>query len=349
MRTRNAVLLLAFGTLGCGTFAMAGCSGNTDGSGGGKGAATPIAQADLAARASDAVCNNIGKCCADWGFQYNAAKCAEGLKASVQESIDRAASASGVTYNANTAGECVAAYAAWVTACTGTAAQQQAFEKACNSIWTGTKAAGQPCTEDFECAGAESGSAFCATMPSLPDAGTSGGGSTCMAESAPPQRGTKGGPCSATMCPSSQDGYSCAPTVPTPGAPVGAAYCWVDDKLFCDPKSWQCVDLVPVGGSCPEMLACEKGAYCKAGTCLALGAVGSACEPFAYPNNCQQGNWCNTTTKLCEATKNDGQPCASNQECKSSECEKSKCIPGILVANNQTCGVSTAPSPPPSP
>jgi hypothetical protein len=287
---------------------------------------------------SDAACGNVGKCCTDWGFKYDAAKCAERLKADVQQSVNNATAATGVVYNPNKAGECVSAYKAIATACSVTDAQMTSWKLACNSIWTGTRANGEPCKDDFECAGAENGTATCATLHSL-DGGVSG---SCITVTSSNPHGTKGAPCAGT-CRKESLGTVCSGSS---NSPPGASSCYVEDGLYCDESSsWKCVELVAVGGSCKGGEFCVKEAYCNSGTCAARIAVGGACAS-AGSNDCQDGVWCNAATKLCEGAKDDKQPCTSNSECKSTRCDNGICVPSNVIASNSGCGAVTTNPPP---
>ena len=57
--------------------------------------------------------------------------------------------------------------------------------------------------------------------------------------------------------------------------------------------------------------------------CVAKKLVGAMCSTFG--DECAEGLYCNSTTKVCTTAIADGAPCKSSSECISRSCVNSAC------------------------
>jgi hypothetical protein len=151
----------------------------------------------------------------------------------------------------------------------------------CLGILHGTVKAGGACRSSLECADG----AFCAGLGA-----------------------TRGGRCAAP---------SPARSICGTGTDSLAAFTGQDDSGRRHPEcagycaSRQCRDAVAVGEACTTAVACGPGARCIGGKCSTgdLPAAGKACTEVCAPGaRCVKGT--------CAATKAEGEPCASDTECR---------------------------------
>jgi hypothetical protein len=213
-----------------------------------------------------------------------------------------------VAYDANAAGECVAAVRPYVAAC-GTAPTPTT--DACSRVYVGTKPAGAVCESNEECVAPVDGFAYCSDglVTSSPDGGTSAAARTCFVE--PPEvHGTLGQGCGMT-CTTDGSGETCSMSgsfgsadggSPTPTAGVA---CFTNDGLYCSP-AYTCQRIAEVGSACDGTEGCVTTAYCDttARVCVARGQPGATCSGFT----CVDTAFCGAAG-VCEAKKADGQPC----------------------------------------
>jgi len=224
-------------------------------------AAPPIAEADFAALHTQTRCNLIQTCCGLAGYPFDVAQCLREDRSPKSQPPYR------LTYDAASAGQCIALIRAVGESCARSARQARESERACELVHPGQQPIGAPCTEDFDCAGGVDGMAMC-NAP----AGTSicqaielgNAGDACYGAAGPPAVGT--GPvffkCAAGLFCSDQS--VCAVQL-RPGDP-------------CGPTPGTCGnDLVCVGGVCeairPAGAPCTLNAQCASETC-----VGGACS-----------------------------------------------------------------------
>lgn len=319
------------------SMAAAACGGTTEGGKGGGGGSSvvsegPVAQDQLPQKYADAICDNSAPCCQKYGYQYDATKCSEGMRGELEKEIGNV---QGVTYDAAKAGECVAWVKKIVTQCIVSDAEVEAMKKSCAAVWKGSKAEGEPCGNDVECAGADTGTVEC--NETFVDGGFSG---TCTkSTTAEAPRGVKGSSCNST-CFSSTYGSECSGGGGTGGSgpTPGPAECWVDDGLQCDEATYTCIDLVAEGQPCSWSDFCVKSAWCNSGTCAPKSPVGGDCASAMMSSACVDGAWCDEGTKKCAAQVGDGAACTSYAQCTTGRCANGKCIPGNVVVEEEVCG-----------
>ncbi|MDA3863960.1 MAG: hypothetical protein PF689_08870 [Deltaproteobacteria bacterium] len=97
---------------------------------------------------------------------------------------------------------------------------------------------------------------------------------------------------------------------------------------YCHSDLGECTAYAEMDEDCSEN-RCVDGARCKEGVCVELLQEGDDCEsPDSYPN-CYGGDelYCNQETIKCEKTKENGEDCTTDEQCKSWFCDPdtSKC------------------------
>lgn len=290
--------------------------------------APPVEESAFAQAVANAWCANLGACCATWSYTYSQQACEAAMREFVQKDyVDRAAPLSGVSYDAAKAGECVQLSGVIAAACAPTDQQIEAANAACMGAYVGTKVAGQPCSDDLECAPGSDGQARC---------DESGSGHTCVDQEPFTQaHGAAGEACAETCAADPGGGTTCWGTSST----SGSASCYVEDGLACS-SGGICAPLSPLGQAC-ETGGCVVGATCESGTCVEQRSAG---EPCTSSGSCKDGLYCDwVATLVCTASKSNGAACASSEECTSYSCDAGKCVPPNLVANEWACsGVASS-------
>jgi hypothetical protein len=189
--------------------------------------------------------------------------------------------------------------------------------ESCNRVFppNGTKAPGDLCSEDRECAASTEGDVIC-------ESGFISGGAVvekCQIQI----RGVAGSsPCLWTV-----DGsYRSTSSLREDVEPRGYL-CYVSDGLRCDGGSGACVALQPLGGSCFNADECVKGSYCSGSpsTCMARKTVGGTCG--GADSECVTTAYC-ASTLMCEARSGIGTTCTESAQCTSGSCVNGKCDAG---------------------
>jgi len=304
-------MLLRYFVLGCVGLSISGfvvaCSGST--SGGGTSAA-PVPADQFVSRYVGAVCDNIGGCCQNAGFAYDAQGCKTLGNQEFGSKFD--ANQPGVVYDADAAGACVAAIQKAASTCSGL---DMGIASACANILKGTLQDGESCTSDAQCAAPPGGDAYCEVPLDAPSG-------VCVVHA----RGKAGDPCGATCTEHSDGSSECGSS----STSTGNATCYTNDGLYCDQT---CKPVIAVGQPC-EFEGCAMGAYCGNGFCTAYPAVGEACGQGYL---CAEGAFCQGTT--CQALLADGQACESGDQCKSGHCAGTVCGADTFVDQEICNGV----------
>ena len=179
----------------------------------------------------------------------------------------------------------------------------------------GTKAPGDTCAQDSECAASTEGKVTCATHFE------SGGGQTrtCQLsivgkEGDSPCIGTKNG---------NVTSYSSSSNA-TP--PSRGYVCDIANGIACDSTANKCTHIGAVGEDCSTnaLYACVTAGYCDSKTkkCVAELAAGADCSSF---EPCAEGTYCEQTSKKCTTRTPDGAACTTSSECKSESCVNKVC------------------------
>lgn len=299
---------------------LGGCGGSTSSNGSG-----PVPESQFETRLVNAVCNNISSCCKSAGYAYDANGCKAGANTK-----NGTVGSKYATYDAQAAGACIDSVAQAMAACKGL---ESFSAPACNQIFTGTQAAGQPCDNDLACATPADAIVYCDTWSG---GGGGGGQGTCVVE----PRGKKGDACVDT-CTGSPSDHNCSSgggSGGSGGSGGGSAACYSSDGLYCGGDG-TCDALIPIGQPCPYDDGCVVGAYCNSGTCAADKTVGSSCSLFS--DICVDGAYCaapsGSTSGTCEKLKAAGTACTSFDECQSSDCENGKCTAGLSIVSPKLC------------
>lgn len=192
----------------------------------------------------------------------------------------------------------------------------QSKSPSCDSVFPGgssggTKAPGETCTDDDECAPSKDGKVDCAR------AHTSGGGEVRKCQVI--VKGTAG----STPCAATKEGNVTYYSSFDDDVPAKAYLCDTADGLRCDSTTHACTKIPAVGEPCGSGFAsCVEGAYCTGGTCAARKAAGEAC---AFDSECVETAYCDSSTKVCTAKLADGVACTSSSRCASGSCVNGKC------------------------
>ncbi len=93
-----------------------------------------------------------------------------------------------------------------------------------------------------------------------------------------------------------------------------------DACAFTCPAGEECNFAVDVGGGQPLTICyLDDGLFCDdEGVCAGLIEVGDAC---AASDACRAGAFCDFTARRCRALKADREPCTSDSQCQSGNCE----------------------------
>ena len=297
---------------------LSACSSKSDESSSGQ--SHPVAQAELASALAHALCDNIGGCCTQFGFAYDAATCVSTEQATTQSRL-AALDMTVYSYDPVAAGDCIAQLSQLKT-CT-TDQPVYSFPEPCQRMFVGTVPAGGACRYQAvsQCAATPGGRVDCSSFSSS-DPGQ------CVFTPTP-AHGKVGDACFES-CFGSSPNFDC---LPVSGA-TGSTACWSEDELLCS-STGTCISPHAIGEACPDPW-CVSGSYCNsAQVCVAQAPVGAACtEVFA----CAQGGYCDASL-TCVARLPDGAACTSDGlECLSGNCIDQKCSRAVLVDSNICAG-----------
>jgi hypothetical protein len=257
------------------------------------GDAEEIPRDELPSRIASLLCQSIGSCCQRAGFPIDMAECKRVGTAELEEELLEEQEP-GVTYDAQAAGDCLASVGPQLVC-----GDVEDDVPACERIFRGSVALGQPCTSSRQCKRSEGQRITCT--------GDDGVNPPVCTELEIAQRGKQGEACNGT-CYEGEECVSYDTGVPAPapgpgGTPVPApeyVTCYRDDGLYCN-----------------SMGACEE-----------LVQHGFACTDYAA---CAGGSFCDFQTQLCSAPRDNGAPCQGDNECRSGICSYND-ISGTCVA-----------------
>ncbi len=292
MGSRVTAFLCAWAAL-----SVVGC-GKSDGS------AEPIPQTDLPKRVANLLCDSLAACCKSNGHAIDTAGCKTAYTAELERDLadddERR-----VRYDAQAAGDCLAAVSSKIQC--GRVDDDDA--PACERIFVGSVALGQPCNDSRECAPLAGRSVYCQS-----DDGLSPSVCTASSTSSAP-RGKAGDACGITC----SEGDNCSvgddAPVPLPG-PGG----------------------VPAPQPNPVGCYRDDGLFCKVGRCAPLLAPGEACDSY---DACGGTAFCDFSTGQCTAPRPNGSPCESSNECQSDKCDEVTDNLGSLAAGARVCVSAT--------
>lgn len=244
-------------------------------------------------------CLNLSRCCGELGTTLDESRCSALF---ANAGVGSAAAA----YNPVDGTQCIAEMEAstrcWLT-----------LGAACGRVYSGTRAPGEMCTADTDCAAPPGGNATCDQLLGVCLAGV---------------RGHLGDACQRSCRPNNFGEVEC-PWGPA-SSPNGstAVNCHAEEGLICGNQG-RCVALAGLGQPCENDTSCELSLFCRIGAgttggiCQSRGTLGSPCDQFNAP--CINSAYCQAG--ICAARKANGDRCLTNDECL-----------GVC-----TCGVGTCP------
>lgn len=252
-----------------------------------EGGSGPVPREQLSARVAAIACEGLGSCCQSSGFTFDVANCKQLRAAQIDQNLLELDTAS-VEYDDRAAGECLDALAA-NSKCGGL---DEDGAGACERIFRGTIALGEPCTTHEECREERNQRVRCISDDRL------GNGVCTLDEDGIPSRHGEFAEACFTTCFEGDDcSFGSAPVpVPGPGEPAAQpaepAACYRADGLWCDfgTGSPSCARLVPLGEPCTGYDSCAGEAFCAG------------------------------DTGVCSAPRANRQPCSADDECQSGSC-----------------------------
>jgi hypothetical protein len=282
----SGALALALGLVGC---------GKSEGSG-------PVPRGELGSRLAAVVCESVASCCKNGGHPFDKAGCQSSFGAELDSNIAEI-STTRVDYDAEAGGDCIDAIAATIQC----GDLESAASVACERVFRGKVAAGQPCEDSNECQHADGEHSSCT-------------GGVCTPRKAAPH-GKAGEACAYTC---DADDSSCSVYLePTPVGsgepPVPTVACYQADGLFCD--SGSCQPLVALGGACADSSACKPGAFCDfdARVCASLKADGASCSS---DSDCQSDNCANDNGSDAPSIEPVARHCAARNVASADTCSE---------------------------
>ena len=246
---------------------------------------------------ADSYCGEFAKCCAQAGLPSDGSVCRLLM--------------SGGSYNSQAGNACLAEMKSQVAA--GTFCTSQGSSSACDNVsgsGSGSKKPGETCNVDGDCASSSDGKVACASVYV---------NTTFINKCQVQVAGKVGDACAGTQdgdvfLSSSVDATDVAPRI---------VVCNTSDGIQC--KSGTCAALAVTGASCGSTLDCVRSAFCNpAGNCAVRVAAGSACAS-GDDDECTDGNYCASGTKMCTAKGANGAACTKANMCQSSNCPSNTC------------------------
>lgn len=293
----------------------------------------PLAFDDLAAARHAAECERLVRC----GLFADQATCEATFRDRVDLDLAAAVRDGVVTYDGGKAEKCLAAIAQ--QSCDVTSREGRRLPPSCDAILTGTRAPGDACYFDTECA-----SGACTETACPRDMCCAG---TCAA---PLARAPIGAACERSpdcvdqaFCGRDHLCHALAAMGEACDADADCGYGLACVGAGLDPGA--CRPLPKLGEACPYLRCAELGARCDAsGTCVAAGAGAPCtsdaecstygqCDPAAHvctafptvglpcTGRCAGAAWCGPSG-LCEAPLENTRPCGSDLECATFYCEE---------------------------
>ncbi len=260
-----------------------------------------VERSELPAAVANVMCGSLGSCCKSSSFAFDEAACRRQQTAVLADELSRF-DPKNVSYDAQAAGDCLAALAAHIEC---GRIDDSSANATCQKIFSGKLGLGEVCTDSMECARpAAGGSAFCETTPN--DAVVK----VCMQQAGSAGvHGKKGQSCNGSC-----EGDNCSIAAePVPGdtaTPTQPVLCYQSDGLYCS-SSGVCEALLGRGQPCTDFASCTADLFCDltTGACAAPLALGASCNS-SY--ECQSHYCTDDTSRCAERTVTSAQ-CASAQ------------------------------------
>lgn len=249
-----------------------------------------MSQDDFVSAYQNQLCLNLQRCCTLAGL---------GLDTSLCSSLyaDAGLGTSSTAFNPQAAAQCISDMGSSARCRTTNAVPS------CLLVYGGSRAPGESCTADVECAIPEGGEARCDALRGICVAGVPGQLNDACQQS----------------CDRASNGAVSCVWGPSSTETAGGAYvvnCFSNDGLTCGAEG-RCVALAGVGQYCTADSSCGRSLFCStasvgsSATCQARSPVGSSCADYAHP--CVDTAYCSAGS--CVAKKREGEHCLSNTEC----------------------------------
>lgn len=300
------------------SFSLAACSGASPAAGTDAPAAPPAAS--FALTFAHAVCDDLAGCCHLNGFPFDAASCLTTAEAQAHTVLIDPALTAGATYDPSAASLCLSDVAAASRACndalpTNAWAASSVIATNCTKVYAGTKAPGETCSSDYECAPGPAGSAVSCVgwLAENAEGVTTSAGHICQVV----VPGTVGATCGSSISPPPSTIADCDS--------AGLTCSW---EGSCQPR-------LAVGERCVGASDCVATAWCSAGVCAAQLGEGMACDPYA--GACATGLYCSATSSTCVRLGGAGTSCSADVECDGM-CDPSGTCSTSSIASATSCG-----------
>jgi hypothetical protein len=270
-------------------------------------------------RYAGAVCRAIGPCCRENSYGYDAGRCQTAVEGVLLAFLVNPAKARGDTYDSAKAGDCIALVERRATSASCAEDGEgdgDLIDRTCDLVYrSGTKAPGEACERQEECAESDEGEVRCREPARMPGTSPPPGGDArvCQIEKAVAQVGD---PCNGAL-----------------GPPWVYSLCDGDDnELRCDAETRSCQPRLALGQDCGmNPGGCAADAYCAQREGDAFGLVcaprlpvGGACRS---DGDCVRDAFCDTDgTDLCVARRPAGEPCDDEDQCVSGACDAGRCL-----------------------
>ena len=263
------------------------------------------------------VCAEYADCCVAAGFSSNEAQCRSVYGAFAPKA----------GYDASAGSACLAEIRALgpskcESVSTGSATPS------CSEVYlsTGTKAPGEACLDDSECAPSAMGDTHCATGFAV--------GATIM-QCQVLIRGEEG----SSPCVASADEITTFPPglVADGSIPPLVYVCDAKDGLTCYGGDAACRPIAAVGEACAGGLnPCVPSAYCDVDLhCKTRLALGETC---LFDSDCVSSAYCESASSSCTPQVATGEACSERAQCESGNCTNQKCQPLLDATMTLLCG-----------
>ncbi|MCS6900812.1 MAG: hypothetical protein RMJ98_14470 [Myxococcales bacterium] len=301
------------------------CNDDSGSSGTGSVSGSAATADQFIASVADIVCTKTAPCCQSRGFDGSGTQCRNLLTSRSKSTADLS------KYDPAKGQACLdqlkAAAAATPDSCEFLFSESESplSTPACESALPpkgGSKAPGEPCSQDEECATPEGAEAECHKETTFENGGTK---TTSYCRILRP--GKEGSaPCFRTIDGNTQYTFSSGSNAKD--KPTEGFSCNMAEGFHCasssDGAPPTCKRLLTSGATCSFPDKCEKNLFCKQGVCSPRGGQGAECDTFDS-TSCTDDFFCESKSKTCQAKKNPGSPCEFSEECKAGNCNNGTC------------------------
>jgi hypothetical protein len=291
-----------------------------------------VAYDDLWAAVADAYCTGIAGCCQAADLPFDLESCKQ-ERESILEAFTASFEELSFEYDPVAAASCLRVYQRTTAACVE---DSDAVDAACDAVFQGQLADGQPCESTEECS--ETGSTCEGIQYSEDDLFNPIAPGIC-APNPLEIHGEAGDPCRATCTGPAQECYSSVGS-----EVIGGVACYAADGLFCEITSFDqlgaCRELAAEGAACTSDDTCEPGMYCA----YDMVTFMTRCQPKVDSGPCTSfsacvdGSYCDAAG-MCQPKRAAGEPCLSFDDCISEECTPEGVCAGYISETDCSGGI----------